>query len=103
MGPLGVRSLVRCTRERYGYSNASLRVMEPRRSPKPDLWQLPIWLLLFIIAMAGIYFIGRGVGDFLHGGSHQAGITYVLIGVACYVVAITTGRPLKRRNRRRQQ
>lgn len=57
-------------------------------------------LLLAVIAFAGIYFFFRGVGNFEHGGSHSVGIKFLVLGLACYIGALGTGRFIRRRNRR---
>jgi hypothetical protein len=50
--------------------------------------------------MAGIYFFARGIGDFVHGGSHKAGTVFVVLGLVCYVGGIGVGRWMRRRRRR---
>ena len=57
-------------------------------------------VMLFVIGMAGIYFFARGIGDFLHGGSHQTGTLFLVLGVACYGGGIGAGRLMRRRRRR---
>lgn len=53
--------------------------------------------LLFLVGMVGIYFVARGIGDFVHGGSRTAGTVFVLLGLACYAGGIAVGRWRRRR------
>jgi uncharacterized membrane protein len=56
-------------------------------------------LALFLVGMLGIYFFARGIGDFVHGGSHRAGTVFVVLGLICYVGGILVGRWMRRRRR----
>lgn len=55
--------------------------------------------LLLVVGLAGIYFVARGIGDFVHGGSHAAGTVFVLLGLACYVGGMAVGRRVRRPRR----
>jgi len=57
--------------------------------------------LLAVVAFAGIYFFFRGLGDFEHGGSHAAGARFLVLGAACYLVALGSSRLIRRRRRNR--
>lgn len=72
---------------------ASVQAVEQRRPPRFG----PGTVLLFLVGMAGIYFFARGIGDFLHGGSHTAGTVFVLLGLVCYVGGGAVGRWARRR------
>jgi drug/metabolite transporter (DMT)-like permease len=63
------------------------------RQPQTVAFALP----LLVVGMAGIYFLARGIGDFVHGRSHTAGTVFVLLGLACYFGGIAVGRWLRRR------
>ena len=67
-------------------------------SPRPQ--KLAVVLPLFLLGMAGIYFVARGVGDFVHGGSHAAGTRFIALGLLCYVGGIGIGRWMRRRRHR---
>jgi hypothetical protein len=70
--------------------------VEPRQLPRIGLGGV----LLFLVGMAGIYFFARGIGDFVHGGSHKAGTVFVVLGLACYGGGMAVGRWMRRRSRR---
>jgi len=67
---------------------------------RPGRGQLIAMALLAAIAFTGIYFFFRGIGDLQHGGSHSAGLEFLVLGLACYLGALGVSRRLRRRRRR---